>query len=129
MIWGAAYSLWMYKRVYLGDVTHDARRRTCRTSIAVSSWYSVFWRLQCCSWAIYPKPFTDVIDPSVQQLLQHVGPVQASLKTRLNREIQMIDNISWLAVYPEIILMVMGCVIVLADLGVSSFRAVPAPMC
>ena len=34
----------------------------------------------------------------------------------------MIDNISWLAVYPEIILMVMGCVIVLADLGVSSFR-------
>ncbi len=34
----------------------------------------------------------------------------------------MIDNISWLAVYPEIVLMVMGCVIVLADLGVSSFR-------
>jgi NADH-quinone oxidoreductase subunit M len=22
---------------------------------------------------IYPKPFTDVIDPSVQQLLQHVA--------------------------------------------------------
>ncbi|MFC4622729.1 NADH-quinone oxidoreductase subunit NuoN [Comamonas nitrativorans] len=34
----------------------------------------------------------------------------------------MIDNISWLAIYPEIVLMVMGCVIALADLGVSSAR-------
>ena len=34
----------------------------------------------------------------------------------------MIDNISWIAVYPEIILAVMGCVITLADLGVKSQR-------
>lgn len=34
----------------------------------------------------------------------------------------MIDNISWLAVYPEIVLLVMGCVIALVDLGVSSAR-------
>ncbi len=34
----------------------------------------------------------------------------------------MIDNISWLAVYPEIVLLVMGCVIALVDLGVSSTR-------
>src|SRR5574344_401263 len=34
----------------------------------------------------------------------------------------MIDNISWLAIYPEIVLMVMGCVIALADLGVTSTR-------
>ncbi len=32
----------------------------------------------------------------------------------------MIDNISWLAVYPEIILLVMACVIALVDLGVKS---------
>lgn len=34
----------------------------------------------------------------------------------------MIDNISWLAIYPEILLLVMTCVIALADLGVSSPR-------
>ncbi|QIL43334.1 NADH-quinone oxidoreductase subunit NuoN [Acidovorax sp. HDW3] len=34
----------------------------------------------------------------------------------------MIDNISWLAVYPEIVLLVMGCVIALVDLGVASSR-------
>ncbi len=34
----------------------------------------------------------------------------------------MIDNISWLAIYPEIVLLVMGCVIALVDLGVNSPR-------
>ncbi len=34
----------------------------------------------------------------------------------------MIDNISWLAIYPEIVLLVMACVIALVDLGVHSAR-------
>ena len=34
----------------------------------------------------------------------------------------MIDNISWLAIYPEIVLLVMVCVIALVDLGVTSPR-------
>ncbi|HEY4665224.1 MAG TPA: NADH-quinone oxidoreductase subunit N, partial [Comamonas sp.] len=34
----------------------------------------------------------------------------------------MIDNISWLSIYPEIVLFVMGCVITLVDLGVKSPR-------
>ncbi|WP_301179007.1 proton-conducting transporter transmembrane domain-containing protein, partial [Comamonas thiooxydans] len=34
----------------------------------------------------------------------------------------MIDNISWLAIYPEITLLVMACVIALVDLGVKSAR-------
>lgn len=34
----------------------------------------------------------------------------------------MIDNISWLVVYPEILLLVMTCVIALVDLGVTSRR-------
>ena len=34
----------------------------------------------------------------------------------------MIDNISWLAIYPEIVLLTMACVIALVDLGVHSPR-------
>ena len=34
----------------------------------------------------------------------------------------MIENISWLAVYPEIVLLVMACVIALVDLGVHSAK-------
>ncbi len=34
----------------------------------------------------------------------------------------MIDKLSWIAVYPEIVLLVMACVILLVDLGVKSAR-------
>lgn len=34
----------------------------------------------------------------------------------------MIDKLSWISVYPEIILLVMGCAIAIADLGVKSVR-------
>ena len=34
----------------------------------------------------------------------------------------MIDNISWLTIYPEIVLLTMACVIALVDLGVRSTR-------
>ena len=34
----------------------------------------------------------------------------------------MIDKLSWISAYPEIILLVMGCVIALADLGVKTPR-------
>ena len=37
----------------------------------------------------------------------------------------MIDNISWLAIYPEIVLLVMACVIALVDLGVKSRGRTP----
>ena len=32
----------------------------------------------------------------------------------------MTDKLSWIAVYPEIVLLVMACVITLVDLGVKS---------
>ena len=34
----------------------------------------------------------------------------------------MIDKTSWITVYPELLLLVMGCVIALVDLGVQSAR-------
>ena len=37
----------------------------------------------------------------------------------------MIDSISWIAVYPEIVLLVMACVILLVDLGVKSPSRTP----
>ncbi|RQO58560.1 NADH-quinone oxidoreductase subunit M [Paucibacter sp. KBW04] len=72
LIFGAAYSLWMYKRVYFGPVTNDnvkalkdinAREFLMMAVLAIA----VLWM------GIYPKPFTDVMDKSVSHLLQHVG--------------------------------------------------------
>jgi len=72
LVFGAAYTLWMVKRVYFGDVANaevkaltDINRRE-------------FWMLGLLAAAVlwmgvYPKPFTDVMHQSVTQLLAHVG--------------------------------------------------------
>ena len=72
LIWGAAYSLWMFKRVYLGPVTNDdvknlkdinGREILMLSLLAIAVLYM----------GLYPKPFTDVMDTSVTDLLKHVA--------------------------------------------------------
>lgn len=72
LIFGAAYTLWMFKRVYLGPVVNEnvkalvdinAREFLMLSMLAVAVLYM----------GIYPKPFTDVMDTSVAHLLQHVA--------------------------------------------------------
>jgi len=72
LIFGAAYTLWMFKRVYLGPVANDhvkelvdinAREFTMLALLAAATLYM----------GVYPKPFTDVMDVSVAQLLKHVA--------------------------------------------------------
>jgi NADH-quinone oxidoreductase subunit M len=72
LILGAAYSLWMYKRVYFGAVTNDAVRQLQDLNareffiMAVLA-VAVIWM------GVYPKPFTDVMHTSVTELLKHVA--------------------------------------------------------
>ena len=77
LIFGAAYSLWMYKRVYLGPVVNDdvknltdinAREFLVLALLAIATLYM----------GLYPKPFTDVMNSSVADLLAHVA------KSKLN---------------------------------------------
>ena len=72
LIFGAAYTLWMFKRVYLGPVANkhvkelldiSSREFLVMSLLAVAVLYM----------GIYPKPFTDVMDSSVAQLLKHVA--------------------------------------------------------
>ena len=72
LIFGAAYTLWMFKRVYLGPVANEhvkelvdinAREFTMLALLAAATLYM----------GVYPKPFTDVMDVSVAQLLKHVA--------------------------------------------------------
>jgi NADH-quinone oxidoreductase subunit M len=72
LIFGAAYTLWMVKRVYLGPVTNDDVRAlkdiNAREFLMLSLLaLAVLWM------GIYPKPFTDVMNVSVDQLLAHVA--------------------------------------------------------
>ena len=72
---------------------------------------------------IYPKPFTDVMNASVADLLQARGRVQAELSRHENEH--MLDKSSLIVVRPEILLLVMACVIALVDLGVKTPPARP----
>ena len=77
LVVGAAYTLWMFKRVYLGPVANEdvknltdinAREFLMLALLAIA----VLWM------GVYPKPFTDVMDTSVTELLKHVA--QSKLK-------------------------------------------------
>ena len=72
LVFGAAYSLWMYKRVYFGDVANDdvakltdlnGREFMIMAVLAIAT----LWM------GLYPRPFTDVMHSSVVNLLQHVA--------------------------------------------------------
>ncbi len=72
LVFGAAYTLWMVKRVYFGPIANEnvralvdinAREFTVLAILAVA----VLWM------GVYPKPFTDVMHVSVTELLKHVA--------------------------------------------------------
>jgi len=72
LVFGAAYTLWMYKRVIFGAVANEkvqaltdlnGREMLVLGSLAAA----VLWM------GIYPKPFTDVMHASVNELLRHVA--------------------------------------------------------
>ena len=72
LIFGAAYTLWMFKRVYLGPVANEdvkgltdinSREFLMLSLLAIAVMFM----------GIYPKPFTDVMDSSVAGLLKHVA--------------------------------------------------------
>ncbi len=72
LILGAAYSLWMVKRVVFGDITHqhvrelndvNAREFFILGVMAIAVLYM----------GVHPAPFTDVMHVSVDALLKHVA--------------------------------------------------------
>ena len=72
LIFGAAYTLWMFKRVYLGPVTNDhvkeltdinSREFLMLDLLAAAVLYM----------GIFPHPFTQIMDSSVAELLKHVA--------------------------------------------------------
>jgi len=72
LIFGAAYSLWMFKRVYLGAPGNQhvkaltdigSREFLVMAVLGIAVLYM----------GVHPKPFTDVMDASVAELLRHVA--------------------------------------------------------
>src|SRR6185295_3735510 len=72
LVFGAAYTLWMVKRVYFGEVANDHVKALADLDVrelAVLSMLAiaVLWM------GVYPKPITDVMNVSVGELIKHVA--------------------------------------------------------
>ena len=72
LIFGAAYSLWMVKRVYFGEVANDNVRTLDDLNAREFTMLAVL-AVAVLAMGLYPKPFTDVMHVSVTELLRHVA--------------------------------------------------------
>jgi NADH-quinone oxidoreductase subunit M len=72
MILGAAYTLWMYKRVIYGAVANDHVAQLTDLSRR-EFWLLAFVAALVLWMGVWPKPFVDVMHVSVTDLLAHVA--------------------------------------------------------
>jgi NADH-quinone oxidoreductase subunit M len=72
LIFGAAYSLWMYKRVVFGEIANDEVRHL-KDVDAREFWMLAALAVAVLVMGLWPKPFTDVSEASVRALLDHVA--------------------------------------------------------
>ncbi len=72
LIWGAAYSLWMYKRVMFGAIANEkvAGMKDVGTR---EFWMLMAMALMVLGMGIFPRPILDISEASVDALLQHVS--------------------------------------------------------
>ena len=72
LIFGAAYTLWMYKRVVFGTITNP--KVETLTDLNGREWLLMVVLALCVlGLGLYPKPLTDIMHVSVVDLLAHVA--------------------------------------------------------
>ena len=72
LIFGAAYSLWMVKRVVFGEITHDHVAKL--TDLNAREFFMLgVLAVAVIAMGVYPAPFTDAMQVSVADLLKHVA--------------------------------------------------------
>ncbi|MBI1906345.1 MAG: NADH-quinone oxidoreductase subunit M [Rhodocyclales bacterium] len=72
LITGAAYTLWMYKRVVFGKIANDHVAQLQDLNTREFAFLAVL-ALCVLAMGLYPYPFTEVMHASVNELLRHVA--------------------------------------------------------
>jgi NADH-quinone oxidoreductase subunit M len=72
LVFGAAYTLWMYKRVIFGAVANEhvaaLKDLNAREALVLGLLAAAVLAM-----GVYPLPFTEVMHASVNELLRHVA--------------------------------------------------------
>lgn len=72
LVFGAAYTLWMVKRVIYGEVANE-RVAALRDVGARELVFLVLLAACVLAMGVWPKPFADVMNPTILELLKHVA--------------------------------------------------------
>jgi NADH-quinone oxidoreductase subunit M len=72
LILGAAYTLWMIKRVVFGAIANDNVAALTDINAREFSLLAIL-AVAVLAMGLYPKPLGDVMEPSIAQLVKHVG--------------------------------------------------------
>jgi len=72
LVFGAAYTLWMFKRVYFGAIGNDRVKNL--NDLNVREFFFLLLLAVAVLWmGVYPKPVTDVMNVSVAELVKHAN--------------------------------------------------------
>jgi NADH-quinone oxidoreductase subunit M len=72
LIFGAAYTLWMYKRVIFGAVANDHVARLTDITLREKVIFAILV-IAVLGMGLYPLPFSEIMQASVNDLLVHVA--------------------------------------------------------
>jgi len=73
IVLGAAYMLWMYQRMFFGEITMEANK-TLKDVSRREQWTLIPLIIVCFWIGLYPKPFFRIMEPSVKRIVEVVDP-------------------------------------------------------
>ena len=75
VVLGAAYMLWMVRRVFFGPITHEENKGLQDMRPGGLEFWSLAPLIVLCFWiGLYPKPFFDILKQPVSQIVSIVQP-------------------------------------------------------
>src|SRR5436309_5103032 len=91
IVFAAVYLLWMYQRVALGEIRHDANRRLA--DLTPREWAVLVPLLVLIVWiGVYPKAFTSKTEASVQALIAQVESKASVAQSKIAPRVAELDR-------------------------------------
>jgi NADH-quinone oxidoreductase subunit M len=80
IVLGAAYLLWMYQRVFFGEITNDKNKGL--SDLNLREQWTLIPLIVMAFWiGLYPKPFFRLMEPAVDRVLQRVAVAMPERET------------------------------------------------
>jgi NADH-quinone oxidoreductase subunit M len=93
IVLGAAYMLWLYQRVFFGEITNDKNKNL--TDLNLREQWTLIPLIILAFWiGLYPKPFFQLMEPTVDRVL-------ARVQVAMPEEAIAADHVAAVATVPD----------------------------